>query len=419
MDDWKPIAIHFALFEGSIVRPSLYALERWQKYVLLTALYFAQGVPFGLFVQVVPVILREADYSLEFIGLTSLLALPWGLKFLWSPWVDRPLGGLPRRKGWLLPILTFTVVGLGVIAQIDPEAQIPLLLGGVLVMNFLNATQDIATDGLAVDLLDVDERGIGNGIQVGGYRLGMLFGGAAILILIESVGWTTGLFCAAAGIAVSTLPLLFVREGESAIEDVIEHTGFKTLWSYIKTPGVGRFIAVIALFKLGDALGGGMIRPMLVDQGFSKGEIGEIAGGVGFTAALVGTLIGAIVTDRLSRRAALVTGTVFQAFGAAIYILVLVQAASYQMVAGVIAVENALGSIATVMLFACMMDWSRTEHSGADYTLLASVVVAIQGLGSLASGFTAGAMGYVGHHALAGVIALVGGLAAAYLYRQR
>ena len=63
---------------------------------LLGALYFAQGLPFGFFTQALPVMLRQAGVSLEGIGLTSLLALPWALKFLIAPRLDSTSS---RRRG--------------------------------------------------------------------------------------------------------------------------------------------------------------------------------------------------------------------------------------------------------------------------------------------------------------------------------
>jgi PAT family beta-lactamase induction signal transducer AmpG len=276
-----------------------------------------------------------------------------------------------------------------------------------------------------VDILSEQERGIGNGIQVGGYRLGMLMGGGAALLLIHTFGWTAGLLACAASLVVAMIPILLVRE-TSIVEDREASTAsfhglrrhFDVLWSFLKAPGIMRAVFVISVFKVGDALGGGMIRPMLVDRGFTMQDIGEIVGGVGFTASMVGTAIGAIVADRLPRRLALLVGVAFQTVGAGIYVLILTGATDRPMVAGVIATENLLGSIATVVLFTCMMDWARKEHSGSDYTLLASVVVLATGIGGLLSGVTAQQFGYAGHHAFAAAVTLVGGAFAVWAYRD-
>lgn len=401
-------------------------LTKPQKFLLLSALYFAQGVPFGLFSQAVPVVLRQADTSLAVIGLSSLLAAPWGLKFIWAPWVDEAPRWGTRRKGWLIPIQVAAIAAMLGLALIDPWKQTGWLLAIVLLVNFLNASQDVATDGLAVDVLTEHERGIGNGIQVGGYRLGMLMGGAFALVLIDKFGWLWGLICCAASLVVALVPLFFVREdavdrpvrteqATPGFGHIAQH--FRVLWSFLRAPGIFRIIFVIFAFKIGDALGGGMIRPMLIDRGFTMKDIGEIAGGVGFTAAMIGTALGAAFAYKLARRVALAVAVVFQALGAGIYVSVLTGTTDRTLVAGVIATENVLGAIATVILFTTMMDWAREEHSGSDYTLLASVVVVATGIGSLLSGVSAQALGYVGHHALAAAVSLVGGGLAVWLYR--
>lgn len=400
-------------------------LTRAKKFAILTALYFAQGVPFGLFSQAVPSILREGNVSLQIIGLSSLLAAPWGLKFLWSPWLDRaPLWAKERRRlGWLIPIQVLVTVAMGVLALIDPWKAPGALMAMVLVVNFLNASQDIPTDGLAVDMLEAEDRGKGNGIQVGGYRLGMLLGGAVTLGLIDVLGWTSGVLITAMVLGCCLIPLFFIDEshGDEVVSaklrvPVLE--GLKQMWRFTKNIHILRVIAVIAVFKFGDALANGMIKPMLVDFGLSLGEIGRISGGIGFTAALLGTAAGAVVADRLSRRHALLLTGIFQAIGAVIYVAVIKPTIDLTEISVVIASENFLGAMGTVVLFAYMMDWSKSEHSGMNYTILASVVVVVQGLGSILSGFTATGLGYTYHHVLAGIFALVGAFAAWTLYRE-
>lgn len=137
------------------------------KLVLLGALYFSQGLPFGFFTQGLPVILRHKGYTLGAIGLSGLLAAPWALKWLWAPLVDRahsPRFG--RRKSWIVPLQLLTVALLSV--------------------------------------------------QVAGYRLGMIVGGGALLIWHERLG-DAGTFAAMAVLTLlATLPLLRLLRARDA-----------------------------------------------------------------------------------------------------------------------------------------------------------------------------------------------------------
>ena len=117
------------------------------------------------------------------MGLLAGLAAPWMFKFLWAPVVDRwwsPRFG--RRRSWIVPLQALLV--LACLAAAAVHDQVWLLLGLVFVMNLLAATQDVAVDGLAVDLLGKDDLGPGNAVQVVGYKLGMILGGGCFLLNI-------------------------------------------------------------------------------------------------------------------------------------------------------------------------------------------------------------------------------------------
>jgi hypothetical protein len=79
------------------------------------ALYAAQGLPYGFFAQALPVLLRDAGLSLKAISATSLLFLPWALKFQWAPFVDHR----GTRRQWLLTLQVAAVAGALVLAQVD------------------------------------------------------------------------------------------------------------------------------------------------------------------------------------------------------------------------------------------------------------------------------------------------------------
>ena len=162
-----------------------------RKVALLSSLYLCQGLPFGFFTQALPVVLRQQQQgvALGAIGMTALLAAPWALRFLWAPVVDRRWSTvLGRRRSWILPLQALTIASLCVVASLDATATAPLLVA-VFAINLLAATQDVATDGLAVDGLTARERGIGNGVQVAGYRVGMILGGGVMLVALERLGW--------------------------------------------------------------------------------------------------------------------------------------------------------------------------------------------------------------------------------------
>jgi PAT family beta-lactamase induction signal transducer AmpG len=139
------------------------------------------------------------------IGMSGLLALPWALKFLWAPAVEAHFSArYGQRRSWILPMQLLGIGTLILIACFDPYrlattegvTQFFILM---FMVNLFAATQDIATDGLAVRLLGFHERGLGNGVQVAGYRLGLVIGGGLLLYLIGTWDWRWS-FLALAGL---------------------------------------------------------------------------------------------------------------------------------------------------------------------------------------------------------------------------
>jgi MFS transporter, PAT family, beta-lactamase induction signal transducer AmpG len=373
------------------------------KLGLLGSLYFCQGLPFGFFTQALPVVLRKQGLTLTEIGLTSLLAAPWALKFLWAPAVDRhssPKFG--RRRSWIVPLQLGATAVLIALAMGAGAGALPVLLGIVFLLNLLAATQDIATDGLAVDLLAPGERGLGNGVQVAGYRVGMILGGGVLLIVHDELGSSGTFLAMAAAIALATLPLFFLHEASAVAPARAE----RTTLHFLRRPGSLGLLALIMAYKAGDAFGGSMLRPLLVDYGFGLGDIGWLLGTVGFVAGLFGALAGGALVNRLGRRPALVTFGVLQSLAVASYALLTFGRPATPLLYSLCAVEHFTGGMATAALFTCMMDWSSRESAATDYTVQASAVVIASGAASALGGYSADVLGYFAHFCLGGVLSL-------------
>jgi MFS transporter, PAT family, beta-lactamase induction signal transducer AmpG len=388
-------------------------MTRQAKFALLGGLYVSQGLPYGFFTQAVPALLRQQGVSNALVGLSALLMLPWGLKFLWAPLVDRT----GTRRSWIIPLQAAGVAVLAGLAFVNPTGEMPWVLLGLLIINLISATQDIATDGLAVEMLAPSERGMGNALQVGAYRLGMIVGGGVLLIFLDVLGWRTAFLLMAALLALASIPIVRHREPVRP-----RPPPSLSMWTatghWLRQSGAARWALVLVLYKGFDAMGSAMVKSLLIDLKYDLGDIGAMVGAVGSITALVGALLGGICVHRLGRRRALLGFGLAQALAVGAYALPAMGWSSPAWVYAVVSLDSLVGSAATTVLFTLMMDACRADQTGTDYTIQASVVVLAVGGTSALSGVLCDALGYTGHFfAVAGLTAL-GVLAVAALLRQ-
>jgi len=361
-----------------------------RRFTLLGTLYFAQGLPFGFFVIALPVILRKAGYSLTSIGFLGLFFAPWALKFVWAPYVDRTYWPrLGRRRSWILAMQLAGTVVLAGVAIVPGSDAIAALMVEMLVLNLIAATQDIATDGLAVELLPPHERGVANGLQVAAYRIGMIVGGGVLLGFFDELGHH-GIFAIMAALtALASIPVLLTPEPPTTA----------TLPSappihFTRLAGAWRILALVVIYKFGEAAAQGMLKPFLVDRHLGVEDIAWISGTIGAAAGMAGALAGGYFVAHLGRKRALIVFGFGQVVSVLGYAYLAFGAPSYRELYLWAGVEHFASGTATASLFTAMMDWSRPAASGTDYTVQASAVVIATGISGMLGGVSADQVGY-------------------------
>ncbi|MGQ0621053.1 MAG: MFS transporter [Panacagrimonas sp.] len=384
-------------------------MTRSYRLVLLASLYLAQGLPFGFFTQALPVLLRERGLSLAAIGASGLLFLPWALKFLWAPLVDHS----GSRKAWILSLQAFTVCGALALAFVDFDANLLPIFAALVLFNLLAATQDVATDGLAVRMLGPAERGLANGIQVGAYRFGMILGGGFLLWVFARAGWSTMFVGMATILLLTSVPALFLPACSAPESGV--RTGGRALligWLHrLRVPGLPTFIVLICVYKFGDAMASSLVGPFMHDVGLSKEEIAVVKGSIGSAMGLAGAALGGWLAFRFGRRPALIACGLLQTLSLLLYVGCAMQPDARTLIYVASTAEHLLGGMATVALFTLMMDASDPDHAGTDYTLLACAIVLSGGLAGLAAGLLGDAFGYASAFALSCLLSGAGCLA--------
>lgn len=391
-----------------------------RRLALLLALYLAQGVPFGIYTQALPAILRSHHAPLSLISLSGLLALPWALKVLWAPLVDRhywPSFGY--RRSWILPMNLGLAAVMASLCIFDPNslstsAGVYLLFLALFLVNLFAATQDIATDGLAVRILDSHERGLGNGIQVSSYRVGILIGGGLLLLVLDTLGWRNA-FLALTGLSLLlVLPAWLYREPPPLVTlDAATHEPYARAWlTFFRRPALQGWIWVLVSNKIAESLASGMVKPMMVDMGMSLAEIGMRVSMVSAMTTILGAMLGGWLLDRIGRRHGLVWFGMFQAVTVALYAMpafgiTLPGVTLGWFAAGINGLEHFAGGMAMAALLAAVMDRARPEHAGVDFTLQVSLLAIFGGAFYLPAGMLVEQVGYGWHFLIAAAIGVV------------
>ena len=348
---------------------------RTSKFIILGSLYFTQGIPNGFFRHTVPVVFRESGLSLEDIALfLPALYLPWVLKFLWSIVVERFHSKKQGKyRSWIIPLQILTAGTMVALANWQFGTSLSIFVLGVALINIFSSVQDVSTDGYAVKILSSQERGWGNAIQVGCYWLGFVVGGGFILMLMNSLGWNFLLIAMALVTLLATIPLLLTRPAKRAqnIEAPQSTNQSIGLLNFLRQPTVFKLLTLVAAFRMLEGFIRSLVPTMFKDWGMELNEIGFTLGIVAPGAALGGALVAGILVTRLGRLHSLLLFGSMQILSAAGYMfLSSTKLVDSSLVFPVVVVDHMISGMTTVALFSLMMDWSRKEHGGTDYTCM-------------------------------------------------
>ena len=283
------------------------AERRWLRLLTLCALFFAQGIPWGFFALTLPAYLAERGVVEAALG--SLFAMsywPFVFKWLAGPLVDAfTIPRFGRRRPWILfaqGMMALTMLGLLLVRE--PATSIDLLILLVLVHTIFNAIQNVATDALAIDLLDPAERGRANGFMYGSKYAGGLVGGAAMSAVIEHAGFDVAVLIQTGLLVVILLLPLLVRERTGAPPP---HPKLSELWPLLgkvyrlRSPWFAA-VAMLLLLIMSGVLN--VVAPVLFMQHlhWTLEDYGFLTGGFGLLVGFVGSMTAGFFADHIGHR---------------------------------------------------------------------------------------------------------------------
>jgi PAT family beta-lactamase induction signal transducer AmpG len=345
--------------------------------LFMLPLGFASGLPVALTGATLQAWLTVDGVDMTVIGLFSLAALPYTLKFLWSPLLDTfSLYGLGRRKGWILLSQTGVVLFLLLTACLSPSRHLWFMLIAAIFVACLSATQDMAIDAHRTEILREDERGLGASLTITGYRLAMLVSGGLALIMGEHIGWPW-MYAVMAGIMAGCAVITFF-----APEPVPVPARSGGLLSAIAGPVrelMSRRYAVwllglILLYKLGDAFAGAMTTPFLIRaMGFTPTEVGLVNKTIGLISAVIGGITGGAIMLRLDTYRALFWFGLLQAVSNLGFCAMAILGRNMYLFIGSVFLENFTGGMGTAAFVTLVMSLCHKEWTATQYALLSGI----------------------------------------------
>ncbi len=422
------------------------ALSVYREPRVITILFlgFASGLPLALTTSTLAIWMARAGVDRTTIGLFALVGLPYALKFLWAPFVDRielPVltTWLGRRRGWAVftqGLLMATLVALGA-SQPDmtPGLTAPLAMG----VAFCSASQDIVIDAYRIDILADHQQGAGAAMTQAGYRLGMLASGAGALFLAEQTSWPVVYGAMAALMTVGLGAILLSPEprgtaGEEPPPNSNPQPARREAWlphlvvwirgavvaplaDFLQRPGAGSVLVFILLYKFGDAFASVMANPFYVDIGFTNSEIAGISKVFGLFSTLAGVFIGGVMVSRYGVMFSLLGCGLLQMLSNLMFVVQAMVGHDLGLLAMTIGFENLAGGMGSAAFVAYLSLLCNMAYSATQYALLSSLMAVGRTVLSSGAGWVAEHMDWAAFFVVSTLAAVPGLLLLAWKRR--
>lgn len=426
------------------------AVYRDRRVLSLLFLGFSSGLPFGVLAEPLSAWLVSANVSKTEIGLFALVSIPYSLKFLWAPFVDRltlPLltARLGRRRSWALLAQTVLLASIVAMGGTDPAANLAATALLAVIVAFASASQDIVIDAYRVEILEERQLAAGAATTVFGWRLGQVGAGALGLILADILPWPVvfTLVAALIGIGMLTIlvnpePRVVVSEEADAVEaraaaflDRRRHLppslAASLAWIYaaavcplvefVRRRNWLMILLFIALYKFGDAVLAVMKVPFFLEVGFTNTEIAEVVKLFGVIAVIGGGLIGGVLLARIGILPGLLVCGVLMAASNLIFIAQAYVGADLRMLAVTIAVENVTTGMGTAAFVAYLSSLCNVAYTATQYALLTSLMALSRTVLSSGAGWLADQMSWPGFFVTTTLAAMPGLLLLMWMIR--
>ncbi len=367
-----------------------------KRMLIIFLMGFSSGLPLLLTGSTLRMRLSDAGIDLTTIGALSLVGLPYSLKFLWSPLLDRyqlfQLFG--RRRSWLIVVQALLGFALCALALSDDSL---VMIGGLcLLVAFLSATQDILIDAYRREILPDEELGLGSSLAVNGYRVALLYSGGIALVMADHMTWNQVYLLMALSVGIGIVTTLFCDEPQVVLshKKSLKQAFLDPFLEMFKRPGVWTLLLFIVLYKIGDSMASDMTGLYFKDLGFTKTEIGTVAKLFGFWATIIGGFVGGFAIIKLKTYRALWIFGILQAVSILSFTALYFVEHSVSFLALSITFENLTSGMGTAAYAGFIAGLTDRRFTATQYALLTSLTGIPRIFASAPTGYLATHLGW-------------------------
>jgi len=356
---------------------SLAAMFRSWRLAAVCLQQIASGLPLGLVWIAIPTWLTQEGVDIRVVGLFTLAQAPWSFKFVWSPLMDRyPLPFFGRKRGWICAAQV-ALLGLTLwLAGVSDHPDAVWVIGALtLAMGFAAATQDIAIDAYAVEVLRKEEHGAAVGARTALYRAAMFISGGLAITLGAEYSWKFVNFL----LALIYLPMLLVTMRSPEPQSLPQPP--RTLREAVWDPFVGflaqhralEILAFVVLYKLSDNLTQALTGPFLTKIGYNAWDVGVGRSAAATAATLIGTFCGGVLTAKLGLGRALWIFGFLQIFSNLGYALIAQAGVNRAIMYAAVAFELGSSGLGSGAFGVLLLRLTQKRFSATQFALLSSL----------------------------------------------
>ena len=380
------------------------------KVLAMLFLGFSAGLPILLVFGTLSAWLNSEQIDKTTIGFVSWVALAYGLKFVWSPLVDRlPLPfiteWLGQRRSWMLLAQTGIIFGLLMMALSDPRADLTMVVAFAVLTAFSSATQDITIDAWRIEAIDDEFQGAMAGTYQLGYRIGMIIAGSMAFVIADFYSWSVAYACMAVFMLVGVISTFVINEPDHTLRNEEWATEQRVLslleknqhlpekirqiqaWfvgavicpfaDFFARNGWNALLVLcfIAVFRMSDITLGVMAFPFYQDMGYSGSEIGIVSGLVGKFITITGALIGGVLVVRYGVMRMLLAGAIIVILTNLLFAWLAGQQPLLIWLILVVGADNLAGGLAGTVFIAYLSSLTNRAYTATQYALFSSIML--------------------------------------------